>query len=260
MSDKPTYWEFLFCKRDKAVKSKDGAYYCISYSSPNRQALIVLRILAWMAMAVVFGVFRSRLEAVGWFWPNMLTDYIVAATLIYFFGFGWLKYRLASYQRIPEGGDDYREAAHAKYGVRIVGLSIALILLSFAFISSSFCTAYLRSLTEESRIVNLNEADDIEDYSDKEEVTIVIPSEALGYIKFEVHHAPYPLVLTLDGQPLGDSVESVYRRWCWIWEDDYFNQFCLIPVWPPFIRDGSVLEITCDDLHRRWIFKLPNQG
>lgn len=137
-----------------------------------------------------------------------------------------------------------------------------IIMLVFA-IMNSFTAFYLRSLIDDRETTVQTEA---YNHSDCMTVSLIgenmeqitVPKDASPTIIVTVTGTPEWAEIVFDGEPMSSGINK-YPYLNWFWEKDYFVCTYKIYLDYPYIHDGSVLEMMCGDLHRKWVFDLPEE-
>ena len=263
MNDKPTYREFWTYRKYYFVKTEDGRYFAIE----NYKLCMVVFVILFMAASYLCITAPQNLRFQGRVWSNIIFE---GAILLFplFILINKLIYRLIKFSEVGQDSGDFLEVDKLLGPVRIktrqatdkTSYIMIIIMVVFA-IMNSFTAFYLRSLIDDRETTVQTEAYNHSDSMtvspiDENTEQITIPIDASPIIIVTVTGTPEWAEIVIDGEPMASGfIKHSYLSW--FWEKDYFVCDYQIYLRYPYIHDGSVLEMTCGDLHHEWVFDLP---
>ena len=264
MNDKPTFKEFNGMLRD-VVKTTEGRYFIVdNYVVLRRMQKAII-----IGGLFIFSLIPQVLIAVGTIPYNAIFDFLLLCMLIGI-PFEQLHYRLSRFKELKNDTEEFRDAegwfsdswSKAKRVFRLIMIIILLPILLFAF-ANSFTIQYIRSVIE-----NLPEAQ-AEPYDKRDDMTIIPVSDDTDRVVVAKGDST-AIVVTVSGTAAiaqafidGQLMTKGFRRISqpsFFWQADYLiNRYHIFPE-EADVHDGSVLEMTCGDLHRKWVFDLTEEG
>lgn len=180
-------------------------------------------------------------------------------------------YRISRFEEILPDSEDYVTASDgfAKKKTRLhrffrlLAVPIVILVLLF-FILNSFSVFYIRSIVENHPIMAQAES-----YNDRnilsivqvsdETYRIVVPKNESPAIVVRVSGTALKAQAIIDGQPMTKWFHRKARI-NWFWEDKYLRSDYYILLSRSDIHDGSILEMTCGGMYRKWVFDLTDEG
>jgi hypothetical protein len=259
--DKPTFSEYVFRSNGNVVNTHDGRYFAYEETEGNARIfktflfVYYLGIPALSAICVVLGLFVEL-------WDNLLFDMLFIWTLFFSISAYALNrqlYQNSDFTEVCEDSGDYAEVKKWKFsGKRTAFSFFVTVLAAVFFLANSVCLFSVRSAAAnkaEIVRVEMNETPLLNQETINPRILKGQITNATLKLTAEARFTPHYITWTLNGEKLKDSV---YREFdlCWFWNRDYLVQRCTLYIPLGDIRDGSVLEMACGTLHRRWVFDL----
>ncbi len=270
MKDKPTFWECFFHNCKGIVRCKDGRLFAIGNETKRKRINILVFIFFAIALSIIdiYLIINTT-----YYWVNTQFDYLFLLTLANILS-TYISYRCIHFELIYENSEGYSSASSKKHNGKagIITFAVLCIIMVFLLLNSSslMYLKYALSGSAGTAFVTISESYMGENTqigsvlyqvsSANEDNTIFLPassdSEKL-YIVITSTRNPESLRGNLDG--LEAAVYKPVEPIPWFWEENYFVQKATLEVVCKDIRDGSALEMTCGNLHRKWVFDLPGE-
>ena len=265
MNDKPTYKEYWTYRKYYFVKTEDGRYFAIE----NYKLCMVVFVILYTAASYLCLAAPRNLHIYGHVWLNTMFEGAILF-LPLFILINKLIYRLIKFSEIGQDSDDFLEvdkllglvSIKTRQLINKISYIVIVLMCIFAFLNS-VTAFYLRSLIDDRETTVQTEA-----YNHSDSMTVLpigenteqitIPKDASPIIIVTVTGTPEWAEIVLDGEPMSSGINK-YPYLNWFWEKDYFVCTYKIYLDYPYIHDGSVLEMMCGDLHRKWVFDLPEE-
>ncbi len=259
MNTNPTRREFWRRSGD-IVQTADGRYFKVENDSAMRGWFAV----GWIFInaAVVILIFLSSHIRIP---DNCFFDQAVLVILIWW-GLMRLQYRMARFREITDGweGCISLDRIHEKQrelspAVRRIGWVLLAAVLLFSA-ANSFTAFYVRShLDNKAQIIKmeLNGNNEVLLWKDGDGDEVDWPADVTPWLVVETAFTLDKASFSLDGEPYGRV--NAYRETniSLFWRYDYFVKGYEIPIFD--VHDGSVLELTCGDMHRTIIFHIKDK-
>ena len=263
LKNKPTFIEYAFSHRSQYVRSLDGQRYYLVEDEPKPRRFSFF-FAAWFLYLVVLAVSELLLKQP--LWHNLQLDFFFAGMVVP----GLLRYRWyrhVSFRKISDDEDHFNEARKLgfnRYESRF--WAVAYVLIAALLLLHSLSFFGLRSAIEHSEavrvIVSIDGYDVLEDGSRPEDEMEERSGNAYGYAAFfiTIYRTPFRASFNLDGQPLTEGLERFgFMHMSWFFANDYLEQSYGLDIPIVKIHDGSVLEMTCGEMHRTWVFDLTEE-
>ena len=273
MNGRPTYREYrISLAYGNMIMTPDGSFYAIL----NKWLNTFFRVLS--AIAFIIGSLGPLIIFFNDLWLNLLSEFYF---LIFFLPIllNYPKYLLLHFMKLEPGNCDYEKAARLfeprqkkrKTSGKVLSTVGAIILASmFMFILLNSHTAQLVRSLFDSRprlatyeVTNRQAGKDVEVlYSagkENPQTVIYLPADDQNhiYVDIMVSRMLTPAQLSLDGETLSPNINLYSRQFSWFWESEYLKQDFFFYL--EDIHDGSVLNLTCGDLHQEWVIEMADE-
>ncbi len=263
MSDKPNFLRIPHEKIGNAVRTQDGRFFYNYNHKFVRRLDLCLRILVNAIFIATPGILILN----GCLPLNIYFDFALVSLFATVFT-RKLLCCLSKYEEISEDDQDYVTASGmftnkrtlSKHAAHIVTV-ICFMMLIFAVINSSTVLYLLSKIENRPILIQVTAKDE----------TINVPAPPTGGDTEQLIVPPdkdLSLAVTITGaiEKLQVQVDGEINDWVirgphmsWFWEDEYFISDYYVFIDNMDIRDGSVLEMTCGDLHRKWVFDVTGE-
>ena len=257
MSKKPTFIEYIFSRRAQYVRTLDGRYYIVENEPKPRRFSIFLAalVLYYMVQLTVFFVLKQML------WRNLQFDFaligIAGSSML-----SYRRYRSVKFSDISGEEENLKEArtlGFNRYESRFWAL--CYVLFAALLLLHSLSIFSLRSVIEHdatvTRIIVTVDGYDVYDAGGGELEQHGSSGYNSEYARFyiSIKKTPAHASFRLDGNQLTEGLDQ-NTLMSWLFDADYLKQSYELYIPKADIHDGSVLEMTCGDLYRKWVFDI----
>ena len=262
MNDKPTYREYRKCSQGEFVKTEGGQYYKVEAGKTVKNTAKLLSLIIagiYFCADILLIIFQDRV------WQNLQMDILVFAVLLEY-GIYRLAYRFNRFIQIEEGIHDYYVASSLVYKKRFyhnrIWTLLVMVPILFALLNS-FSITYIRSRIEHNSAVSRVEIIQYDGLKETEISIIdgqgILLSARLKDVSvyISITRTPDAVQFYLDGQPVDEQFRHLGIAW--FWEKGFFPQKYELYFSKEEIHNGSVLEMACGDLYRKWVFDLTGE-
>lgn len=247
MSDRPTYNEYAFSRTENVVQTADGLYFNVS--TPKFTSAIRVLLYFLFVGLYIWLIFR---RSEGFIWPHLMLEAQLFLLLVLQVS-NYIGYRLTSFREISADDEDHAEVSAWHYGKPGFSAGKILLVLVLVFLLlNSFSVTYLRSvINHDAQVESINDEAVTEDTQ-----VITVPYNSYDQTLYiQIIRTSQPAEFTFDGMPLENYSRNLL--FSWIWEEGYFRQ--RYELFLDDIHDGSVLNLTCGDITREWVFDVADE-